>query len=151
MYPWLWWWSPSFNFPFSGAVNQDIETDWFSDEITPESGDATIERKVFRDVASYGTQLGLLNEAVLALAQELDSDTLENNKALRRLKTLQEQVQQVKNQTQAQARTRAKKILDQLVEEDPDYLASLLESYATKIRAASHATNNGDNQVSEVS
>lgn len=142
MFPWLFWWAPSFYFPFSGAVTQDIETDWFDDEITPESGDANIERKVFRDVASYGTQIGLLNEAVLALAQELKPGAIEDNDALKRLKELQEQVERIKGRTKAHTRKRAKQMLDKLAQEDPQYFLSLLESYSTQNRGASLPQNN---------
>lgn len=153
MFPWLLWWSPSFYFPFSGAVSQDIETDWFESEITPESGDSNIERRVFRDVASYGTQIGLLNEAVLALAEELKPEAIEQSNALRRLKELQEQVERVKGRTKNQTRNKAKQMLDKLAQEDPDYLASLLESYSRQIReeVSPLQTNNDKPQVAELS
>lgn len=133
MFPWLMW-SPSYYFPLSGAVTQDIETDWFDREITSESGDANIEKEIFRDVASYGTQIGILNEAVLALAEELKPESLENNEALKKLNTLQENVKRIKSTIKDQNRKRAKQMLDKLAQEDPDYLVSLLESYKREIQ-----------------
>lgn len=64
----IWWWTmPVFqvpiHFPLSGAVTQDIET-----SLLRQSSDAAVELDVIRNVASYGKQIGRLNEAVLALA-----------------------------------------------------------------------------------
>ncbi|MET0265027.1 MAG: hypothetical protein ABW202_05385, partial [Duganella sp.] len=65
-------WSPQIHFPWSGGVAQHIEPDlnWFSHWITPGAGNAGIEEKAFTDVASYGKQLGLITEVLLALAHK---------------------------------------------------------------------------------
>lgn len=67
-----WSWSPQIHFPWSGGVAQHIEPDlnWFSHWITPGAGNAGIEEKAFTDVASYGKQLGLIIEVLLALAHK---------------------------------------------------------------------------------
>jgi hypothetical protein len=50
-------------------VNQRITTPWFSPSLTVNyAGDPAIEDRVVTEVASYGKQLGWLNEIVLALA-----------------------------------------------------------------------------------
>lgn len=68
-----------FRLPLSGAVNQRISAPWFSPSLTVNyAGDPAIEDRVVTEVASYGTQLGWLNEIVLALAnkQAVPQDTL---------------------------------------------------------------------------
>jgi hypothetical protein len=51
---------------------QQIDPDltWFSHWITPGAGNAAIEEKAFNSVASYGKQLGLITEVLLALVDE---------------------------------------------------------------------------------
>ena len=61
-----------FHWPFSGAVNQAITAPWFSPSYTVNyAGDPTVEHRVVSEVASYGRQLGWLDEIVLALAKLL--------------------------------------------------------------------------------
>jgi hypothetical protein len=58
-----------FPLPWSGPVTQDLLDHWFSPAVTYNfAGDATIEKQVVESVASYGRQIGWLNEVVLALA-----------------------------------------------------------------------------------
>jgi hypothetical protein len=60
-----------FRAPLSGDVNQRISAPWFSPALTINyAGDAEIENHVVSEVASYGKQIGWLNEIVLALAQD---------------------------------------------------------------------------------
>ena len=68
----LWTWSPQFYFPWSGGVMQQIDPDptWFSHWITPGAGNAAIEEKAFSGVASYGKQLGLITDVLLAIVDE---------------------------------------------------------------------------------
>lgn len=68
----LWTWSPQFYFPWSGGVMQQIDPDltWFSHWITPGAGNAAIEEKAFNSVASYGKQLGLITDVLLAIVEE---------------------------------------------------------------------------------
>ena len=62
MFPFVY--SPTYEYPLSGDVRQDISP-YFSTEI---AGIPEVEYEVFTEVASVGTQLGKLTEAVLALA-----------------------------------------------------------------------------------
>ena len=58
-----------FNFPGAGGNWQEIMTRWWSPNITMNfAGNAAIEREVNEDVASYGRQIGWLNDIVAALA-----------------------------------------------------------------------------------
>ncbi|MDB5437847.1 MAG: hypothetical protein JWM33_274 [Caulobacteraceae bacterium] len=66
MAPWL-----GLGLPGSGDVWQKVTnvTDWFSPKLTVNyAGDPRIEEDVTSNVASYGKQLGILTEAVLALS-----------------------------------------------------------------------------------
>jgi hypothetical protein len=65
-------WSPSIHFPWSGGVMQHIdpELNWFSRWITPGAGNPGVEEKAFTEVASYGKQLGLITDVLLALVQQ---------------------------------------------------------------------------------
>jgi hypothetical protein len=58
-------------FPGAGGNWQEIMTRWWSPNISLNfAGDAGIEREVNEDVASYGRQIGWLNDIVAALAAE---------------------------------------------------------------------------------
>jgi hypothetical protein len=68
-----WWFMPTMQFPIhlplSGAVTQDIEA-----SLLRQSSAADVERDVLSGVASYGKQIGKLNEAVQALAKASGQD-----------------------------------------------------------------------------
>ena len=56
-------------FPGAGGNWQTINTRWWSPNISVSfAGDPGIEREVTEDVASYGSQIGWLNDIVIALA-----------------------------------------------------------------------------------
>lgn len=61
-------WSPQIHFPWSGGVMQriDPEVNWFAHWITPGAGNPDIEERAFTEVASYGKQLGLIIDVLLA-------------------------------------------------------------------------------------
>ncbi|MDP5220285.1 hypothetical protein Q5Y75_24140 [Ruegeria sp. 2205SS24-7] len=61
-------WSPEFRFPLSGNVQQEIEP------TIGTRGIPAIEARVQREVASYGTQLGKVLEALQALSAETGVD-----------------------------------------------------------------------------
>lgn len=64
-----------FPLPWSGPVTQDLLDHWFSPAVTYNfAGNATIEKQVVESVASYGRQIGWLNEVVLALAEKRAPD-----------------------------------------------------------------------------
>ncbi|MCS0584312.1 hypothetical protein NX784_22230 [Massilia pinisoli] len=64
-----------FPLPWSGPVTQDLLDHWFSPAVTYNfAGNATIEKQVVESVASYGRQIGWLNDVVLALAEERTPD-----------------------------------------------------------------------------
>ncbi|MEM7643012.1 MAG: hypothetical protein AAF366_10835 [Pseudomonadota bacterium] len=68
MFPFLF--APQIHWPLSGNVVQDIAPS-FNHEI---EGIPEVEYEVVTSVASYGTQLGILTDAVLALAAKAGED-----------------------------------------------------------------------------
>jgi hypothetical protein len=97
MYPWLWLWAPRIQFPWSGAVTQDIEpsTSWFFDGIKPDAGHAQIEEKAFA-VASYGKQLGLITDVLLELAENALPPTAPARQSMHELKRIQAEIEKIK-------------------------------------------------------
>jgi hypothetical protein len=97
MFPWFWLWAPQVHFPWSGSVAQHIapETDWFFAGIAPTAGDARIERQAF-GVASYGRQLGLITEVLLALAQETPPASPQALESIARLQRIRDEIEQLK-------------------------------------------------------
>lgn len=97
MFPWLWLWAPQLHLPWSGSVEQDIHpnTNWFSQNIKGQSGDADIERVAFA-IASYGKQLGLITEVLIAAAEKTGPLSDEGTQALARLKEIKQAIDGVK-------------------------------------------------------
>ncbi len=62
---------PDIFFPGAAGNWQEIMTRWWSPNIAFNfAGNAAIEREVTEDVASYGRQIGWLNDVVAALAKD---------------------------------------------------------------------------------
>jgi hypothetical protein len=97
MFPWLWFYAPQVHFPWSGAVAQQIAPDahWFFSGIRPDAGDARIEEQAF-GVASYGKQLGLITEVLLALAQDSPSASAKAKPSIDKLKAIQAEIERIK-------------------------------------------------------
>ncbi|HET8871171.1 MAG TPA: hypothetical protein VFM48_12025 [Aquabacterium sp.] len=97
MFPWLWYWAPQLHLPWSGAVEQDIHpnTNWFAQNIKGESGNAEVERVAFA-IASYGTQLGLITEVLMATAEKLGPLSGDAAQALDRLREIKKAIDGVK-------------------------------------------------------
>jgi len=112
-----------FRLPLSGAVNQRITAPWFSPSLTVNyAGDAAIEDRVVTEVASYGRQLGWLNDIVLALAnrQPVPQETLDSlTQAVRKIEA-------IKKQVQPSALDAATSALDELQKENPQEYDTLL-------------------------
>jgi hypothetical protein len=98
MFPWLWFWAPQIHLPWSGAVAQQIapDTHWFFSGIQPRAGDARIEEQAF-GVASYGKQLGLITEVLLALAQESPKASAKAQESIGKLKAIQSEIERLKS------------------------------------------------------
>ncbi len=96
MTPLLFMWSPQFYFPFSGGVAQTIDPDvtWAS-LVRPEAGKAHVEKRAVQEVASYGTQLGLITEILL---EERGKVAGVESDAVRDLRAIHKDIENIKGQ-----------------------------------------------------
>lgn len=97
--PWQTVWAPNVNFPWSGSVAQRIEpnTNWFFGAIDPDAGDARMEKKAF-EKASYGRQLGLITDILLALAAESTKIDRSEDSSLSRLTKISDEIEKIKKE-----------------------------------------------------
>ncbi len=97
MFPWLWFWAPQFHFPWSGndALRVEPTTHWFFQGISPGAGNPRIEEKAFA-VASYGKQLGLITEVLIAQAEQTGSPTPQAAESLAKLKAIAREIEAIK-------------------------------------------------------
>ena len=89
-------------FPGAGGNLQSFDTSFFSPNVSVNfAGNRAVEREVNEDVASYGRQIGWLNDIVAALAAAAP-DTLkpgtDAEKSLNKLKAAQEKIEEIKRQ-----------------------------------------------------
>lgn len=70
-------WAPMFRAPFSGDVTQEIVPRFFSPDI---AGVAEVEHTIHTEVASYGTQLGKILEALQTLSDKTEQPLPEIDK-----------------------------------------------------------------------
>lgn len=126
MNPWFSYWFKEVYLPLSGAVEQDINA--WANFLSPQfefnfAGDKVIERKVIGNIASYGTQLGLLSKIVLELSKSSKSEDVAE------LRTLVEKIEAVKTARKNSLINTAKDALEQLQAKDPEALKALLAHY----------------------
>ena len=81
------------NWPWSGAVTQDITSSLLS-----RARSSRVERRVLNEVASYGKQIGTLNDLVYDMARKLGDEELTSRgvHAREQLKNYIEQIEQIK-------------------------------------------------------
>ena len=127
MFPWLWFWSPTFHFPFSGSVAQRIEpdTDWFFAGIPATAGNGDLEKKAF-EVASYGRQLGWITEVLLAERNSPTVSAATGSESLRKLQEAHDEIETAKRQSRAEIAEAAASALGRLREADPAAYERLL-------------------------
>lgn len=128
MYPPLWFWAPTFYFPFSGSVAQTIEPDLF-DNIDSNAGNGKIERQACK-VASYGRQLGLITEILLDIAKDPETLALASPKAkesVQRLEIIQATIEQIKAEAPSSIGTEIDACLSQMKTRDPEAFSKLHE------------------------
>jgi len=131
MVPWFWFWSPQFHFPFSGSVAQRIEPDtqWFFAGIRPEAGNGDMEKEIF-DVATYGRQLGLITEVLLAMAGSEAVSKEQAGESLRRLEEVHGEVETVKARRKGKLAKSATDVLEKLRTSDPAELQRILRQFS---------------------
>jgi ABC-type nitrate/sulfonate/bicarbonate transport system substrate-binding protein len=123
-----------FRSPLSGDVIQRFNSPWFSPNYTFNyAGDAAIEGRVVSDVASYGKQIGWLNEVVLALAQNAEL-TEETSKTLRKIVDASEKIQRIKEANKKDTLAAAIDALDRLKQDQPTAYYGLMQERTQQIR-----------------
>lgn len=104
----------------SGNIAERISAPWFSPALTVNhAGDPAVESRAVNEVASYGTQMGWLNEVVLALA---DGAELNGNGAatLRRIADAVKKVDEIRDAGGQAALAAADASLDRLQDRQPE-------------------------------
>jgi len=128
-----------FNFPGAGGNWQEIMTRFWSPNISLNfAGDAGVEREVNEDVASYGKQIGWLNDVVLALGANVKlASCSEAADALAKMKKAQERIEKIKERRKESTLERARDALKTLHDEDPSAYRDLLRSSARDLPSGS--------------
>jgi len=120
-------------FPGAGGNWQEIMTRWWSPNISLNfAGNAGIEREVNEEVASYGRQIGWLNDIVLALAEAAAPQTPKRaDDSLSKLKEAADRIAKIKKRRSTSALSAARDALDRLKATDKtayNYLVSTLQA-----------------------
>lgn len=135
------WPVPSmFRLPASGDVWQKVTnvTDWFSPKIEMNfAGDPRIEQEVTENVASYGKQLGVLMEAVVALGDPGDPKSAKMlAESIARLKGFQAEIEEIKKRRAPDLETVVMDAMGRLKSaKDPAPYRRVLERLAEQARS----------------
>lgn len=125
------WWpfGPWLNLAPS-RLSQPILPDWSMQHVDVNfAGNPAIEKDVVGKVASYGKQLGILTDAVLALA---DGSVSEREACLARLRAVAERIAEIKTEHKGDLAEAARAALDSLARADPAAARRLAAQYATR-------------------
>ncbi len=87
--------NPEVHWPFSGAVTQDIHP-----SLLAKAGDDETEVRVLREVASYGKQIGVISDLLLALVASVQPKKLgaDGEHALEQLCQMVGDIQRIKEE-----------------------------------------------------
>jgi hypothetical protein len=129
MNPQLGWW------PFGtmtgtapGQLNQPILPDWSLQRIDVNfAGDIGIEKEVVANVASYGKQLGIITDAVLALASGHQAD-----ESIKRLREIADEVEKIKKERERSLADQARAAMEKLAKLEPDMARQIAFEYAAR-------------------
>ena len=114
-----------FKMPLSGDVMQRFNSPFFSPTFNF-AGDARVEDRVVSEVASYGKQIGWLNDLVIKLAEKQEADI----NVLNKVKKAKADIDEIKQaQTTTVLRT-AVDALKQLETSEPDLYRQLIKRHA---------------------
>jgi hypothetical protein len=116
--------TPSWTFPtLSFRYDQPISpvTTWFPTVINYQ-GDASVERKVTEEVASFGKQLGIISEALLEVAGDA-----RHGPKLKRLRTTVDEIEQVKRRQYKSLVRQTTASFEELAERDPAEARALID------------------------
>ncbi len=124
-----------FNFPGAGGNWQEIMTRWWSPNISVNfAGNADVERAINEDVASYGTQIGWLNEVVMALAATLPANADPTARtALENIKEADEKITEIIKWRKGNAMTKAREALKELSKTDADGYRRLVQALDSEL------------------
>lgn len=114
-----------FRGPLGGDVVQNISPVFSNVDI---AGNVDVERRVVREVASYGDQLGTILDVVAMLAESLD----QSDPRVVKLMDLKEKVDRITEQEVDGASERAKRALDALEKIHPERAEDILRSRRPK-------------------
>ncbi len=121
-----------FNIMFPGAGGNLQTFDFWSPRVSVNfAGDAAVEREVNEDVASYGRQIGWLNDIVVALAEAAPADVAASSAAANALKKLmraRDQIEAIKRRRKTSALDVARNALAKLGAADKDGYRRLVNS-----------------------
>lgn len=122
---------PDIFFPGAAGNWQEIVTRWWSPNISVNfAGNAAIEREVNEDVASYGRQLGWLNDVVAALAKDAPAvkNDSEAEKAYNALTDARAKIEAIKERRKTSALESAREALAKLGAADKGEYGRLVRS-----------------------
>jgi len=129
--------NPFWLFPWNLAptsLNQPILPDWSLQHITVNyQGDPAIEKEVAANVASYGKQLGIITEAVLALAPG-GADEAE---PIKRLRKIAKKIEKVKEEHRSDLAVSAQQAMDSLAKKDRAAAERIAAEFARRTRGDS--------------
>jgi len=125
----------SFGVTLPGAAGnwQTIDTRWWSPSVTMNfAGDPAVERDVTEEIASYGRQIGWLNDIVAALVQVAGKNAIKGE-AAKSLKSFDEarlKIDEIKKRKRQNAIDLARQTLARLKKENGPAYRLLLQSLA---------------------
>jgi len=125
MFPWLWF-HPTFNFPGSGNVSQDIEPRTFWDLPLSGSyrGNRPLERRILAEGAGYGEQLDVLFEALSTL---IAHQKIEKMHGCKEALELYKKIETIKEAHYAETVDDIRAALDRLKQRDENAYRRLLD------------------------
>jgi len=116
-----------FNLFAPGNLNQPILPGWsFGNVSLNYAGNAEIEKDVVEKVASFGKQLGIITDAVLALADGKPTE----DKAIARLRDIATKIEQLKTQNKASLADQARGAMQRLEKAEPATAARIAAEFA---------------------
>ncbi len=130
--------------PLSGAVNQDISTDW------DVGGTQELNNALYKEAGPWGLQLTTVMDAMNEMWSQLTDEKAgspgaqtalapENNETMAKFKALHEKVQQVHEDHHNKHKAQTRHQIETLMRLDPDAAKDLLQSYLAKVNGGDSA------------
>jgi hypothetical protein len=116
------------------SLNQPILPDWSLQHITVNyEGNPAIEKDVAANVASYGKQLGIITEAVLALAPGGPDEA----EPIKRLRKIAKKIEKIKEEHRGDLADAAQQAMDSLAKKDRRAAERIAAEFARTARGGS--------------